>query len=848
MFFGPSKFLRLTHAILCAVFLSVLAANSQGQESNSHHKRVLLVYNNDSATATQVMIDRALRSELRRSSEDSIEILTEYVGDTRARADYENEFLALVQKKYQDRKPDLIMAVTPSVLDLLSRNRSVLFGDVPIVYLSLDSRDFRAELHPGITQVSGVVSFEQNLEIALAQNPDAKRVIVVGGLSKTDDYWKARAQEEFRKYESRLEFRYVYGLTIPEMRSELAALTPDSIVFFVTAVRDRLGNTFESPDYLRQIESASPVPIYGTTEGQFGNGIIGGQLVSFEALGAAGGKVGLRLLAGENQLSLQPQIAPNRLLFDWRQMQRFGISEASLPAGSIIRFKDPTLWEEYKWYIVGLALLLTGESLLIGFLVYLRYRRRQAEAEALELHGRLKDIVSNVPGIVWESRSNPLGNGRTTTFISDYVQKMLGYSTEEWLQQPPGFGLTIIPEEERERVKKESDDVIATGSDSVSEFRWHTKDGATRWVENHIAPIVDEKKGIVGLRGVALDVTDRKQAEEKGRAILAAIPDIMFVQTKDGVYLDYHAKNPGELLVPPESFLGKNMSEVLPQDLAEGLGACFERLKADGTPQIHEYTIQLENSTHWFEARIVRTGENILSVIRDITDLKLTQLEAQEISGRLIRAQEDERSHLARELHDDACQKLALVSIELELLRRVPLSDGETIDAKIRMLSDSVAELASDLRQMSHQLHPARLERLGLASAVQGFCREIESAHKITVDFQNSDLPSVLPMSTALNVYRIIQEALHNVVKHSGATHASVTLSADDSKLMLTVSDNGRGFEPERTTPKGSLGIVNMRERARLLRGTISTTSNPDEGTRIEATFPVPNKTVRDSM
>src|SRR6185369_2677555 len=144
-------------------------------------------------------------------------------------------------------------------------------------------------------------------------------------------------------------------------------------------------------------------------------------------------------------------------------------------------------------------------------------------------------------------------------------------------------------------------------------------------VETYLSPIKDPNNGVTGLRGVALDVTSRKLAEEnvrqteqKNQAILQAIPDLMFVQTPDGVYLDYHAQNPIDLSVPPEAFLGKNMRDVLPTDLAEKLAECFARTAENGEPQIHEYKLTLNGAERWFEARMVRVAENILSVVRDI--------------------------------------------------------------------------------------------------------------------------------------------------------------------------------------------------------------------------------------
>jgi PAS domain S-box-containing protein len=320
-------------------------------------------------------------------------------------------------------------------------------------------------------------------------------------------------------------------------------------------------------------------------------------------------------------------------MFDARELKRWGISEQKLPAGNIVEFKRPSFWEEDKWYIVSTASAIIVEGALIGFLLITLRRERATERERKRLttvaqaaHRRLDEIVSNVPGIVWESMVDPVTNERKTTFISDHVQKMLGYTADEWLAEESGFGARIMHEDDRERALRESVDVVASGHDGFSQFRWRARDGHIVWTENYLSPIIDRGK-IIGLRGVAIDISDRKRAEEtarqteeKDRAILEAIPDLIFVQTRDGVYLDHHCNDPKDLLVPPEAFIGKNMRDVLPPELAERLAQSFQHAFVSGETQLVEYELTLNDVSRWFEARIVSIGENILSVIRDITE------------------------------------------------------------------------------------------------------------------------------------------------------------------------------------------------------------------------------------
>lgn len=216
---------------------------------------------------------------------------------------------------------------------------------------------------------------------------------------------------------------------------------------------------------------------------------------------------------------------------------------------------------------------------------------------------------------------------------------------------------------------------------------------------------------------------------------------------------------------------------------------------------------------------------------------------AQELVTRqIILSQENERKRVASELHDGLSQNLALLSIELEMLSQRLPGTPEQIGARLAELTQQTKGISAELHRVSHGLHPAKLTQLGLVVALRGFCREMEAAHGIGVRFTACPLPRDLPEDVALCLYRVTQEAIQNVIKHSGARLAQVELERQEGALVLTIADDGQGFEVGAPRAKSSLGLVGMRERAHAVQGEIAIESKPGEGTRVKVRIPLTEK------
>ncbi|MCM3870677.1 MAG: PAS domain-containing protein, partial [Pyrinomonadaceae bacterium] len=241
---------------------------------------------------------------------------------------------------------------------------------------------------------------------------------------------------------------------------------------------------------------------------------------------------------------------------------------------------------------------------------------------------------------------------------------------------------------------------------------------------------------------------------------------------------------------------------------------------------------------------------NLVSVIRehgrpktiqgfsiDITERKLNEAALSDLSGRLINAQEEERRRVARELHDDLNQRMALLSIELEQIGQV--NDLTELHCQLESLQIQAREISADIHRLSYKLHPAKLDHLGLAAAVKSLCQELSAKKSIDVELQLSEFPTNLPKDLTLCVFRIAQEALGNCVRHSGADKVRLTLGTNSNEIQLSVSDDGCGFKMDSEIMKKGLGFTSMRERLRIVGGEMQVHSQPMHGTLIEVSVPL---------
>lgn len=571
-------------------------------------RTVLTIHTGAEDFPANLVLDPAIRRALASSADLPIEYFAEYLESDRFEREAVSRALRdYIRDKYQ-RRIDVVVAVTAESLQFATRYRHDLFPGAPIVFVGLALPAeivSRADRDVAALLVSN--AYGETLKLALTLHPSTKHVYVVARSPHKPT--EAAVRYELRGFARHVALTYLDEATVPGLLAAVRAIPPGSLIFFVWHWQDEPGTWMHSDRVARLVAEAATVPVYGTSDFYIGSGVVGGVMRDTRETGTRIGQMARQILAGTRPRDIPIERARVVPTFDWRQVRRWAIDPSRLPQGTSIRFRPPSLWEQYRLYVVATAIALGVQFALIAGLVTQNARRRRAEE---------------------------------ATRISD--------------------------------------------------------------------------------------VTLRES---------------------------------------------------------------YERIR--------------------------------------------------HLAGRLINAQEVTRAVIARDLHDDVCQDLVGLSMTIDSLKR---GSGQVQSAQTqRALSDLqrwTLTIVEGVRRLSHELHPASLQLLGLASATKAHCVEVEKRHDVQVSFRREGDFRNLHPDTALCLFRIAQEALRNAAVHGEARRIAVTLETVGAEVEMTITDDGRGFDITAVRRSGAgLGLVSMDERAHLVGGNVRIVTQPGMGTWVGVRVPL---------
>ncbi len=695
------------------ILLCMFSGSATHAQANA--KNVLILHNWISLPQSWTVMESTVRAHV----PGQINFYTVSVANQRFDEEaYRNSLAETLRRGYGGVKLDVVVAAGYPVLEFAVRYRDRIFPGVPIVFTDITNLENR-KMWPDVTGVISPLGMRETIDLALHLNPDTNRVAVISGLSGWDKYWLAAAHSELGRHQDKIREIDIIGPPSAEMLERIASLPPQTVALFQMRPDDLALPSLGPFDLLAA--AVQRVPTYSAWPGlSLEHGGVGGAYRNFVKDAALNGEIVARVLSGERPENI-PIVHDSDLQVrvNWQALRRWHIPESALPAGSLILYRPPSIWEQYRRYVVAATVVIAVLLLLVTGLLWERARKRKAEAGLRESEKRFRVMAETTPTLVW--MCDPRGkitylNERRLAFTGP--DPKAGYG-DSWME--------YVHPDDRRNVQDILSQALNDRQAFSHEYRLRRNDGVYRWMFDVGSPRLNGDGSFAGFIGSAIDVTDQRLAQQA----------------------------------------------------------------------------------------------------------------LEKVSGQLIEAQEKERSRIARDLHDDICQRLALLSMELDQANRGVNESAEVMKGRLKEIRQHCSEIAGDVQSLSHELHSSRLDYLGIVAAIGGFCHEFSKQHEVSIEFTDGDVPADLPREISLCLFRVTQEALHNAVKYSGVSQYAVELTATAEEIQLVVSDSGRGFDVEAAKGNRGLGLVSMQERVHLVHGSLHVESEPGEGTKILAVVPL---------
>ena len=468
----------------------------------------------------------AFRTELARELGEPVDLYEASLDAARfAEPEKEEPFVSFLRSRFAERNLDLVVPVGAPAVRFMAKYRADLFGDTPVLFMATEPR----LIPPGLlkanaTLVTRSVSLPGIVEDMLSLRPDTRNIVVVFGDSPLERFWVAQAKQEFAQFESRVTFTYLNGLSLVEIAQRVATLPPDSFVLFGMLVVDGAGVPYDGDAPLLRLHEVANAPIYGVFTSQLGAGAIGGHLYEEADLGVRAAHAGVAILQGTHPALIPPEIInASTPTYDWRELRRWKVPASRLPAGSVVLYRQPTIWEAYRGRIIAVLALCVAQAVLISLLVLNLRRRRASERSLRESEERLQ-LATDAAGFGLLGLS--LDNG--TVWATEPTRRMLGLGEGRATVAQVRERLSL---DDRPAIEQEIQAAIRGGRPLQLEHQLQSPDGSTRWIEFHGRSRLDSAGVPESLMGVCLDVSERKRAELEADELRGSLAHLTRVNT-----------------------------------------------------------------------------------------------------------------------------------------------------------------------------------------------------------------------------------------------------------------------------------------------------------------------------
>jgi PAS domain S-box-containing protein len=881
-------------SLLFAGLLSAITPLSS--RPKEYGKHVLLLYSDNVRLPFSEVEDEVFRERLT-SLGQPVEIVSENLDASLLGDKISDKLVAdFYRRKYNNVHFDVIIAIKPAALGFLLAHRSDVFDNSPVVFCDISNTEkVIDQLKPGVAGALIDYSVISSLNLIRQIQPETKRIVVIFGASQREALSAALNQSQTESFASQVPVDYWLGLTPDELRVKLADLPPRAVVLYISEMKDREGRSFVPRDLLTEIAAFSKVPVYSISTTYLGTGTVGGRMVDPTTDANIAADFAERVLKGENPESFQTVTEPSTYGFDARALRRFGIPESRLPAGSQILFQEPSAWSRFGLYILGMLLFLAIETALVVMLLLARRRAKRSrmllerrfaiekliseastrlsECPAEQVNGEIESSLRSLLAAEEADRTSwfviPASGSKINEVCSArpsgvdpepvfYSRPELPWSTAILLrgESVAVSDLDLLPPEAdrdkayfaQRRVKSVALVPSSSGTAAQSVLVVVSFENKREWPMT-----LTSRLGVLG--NIFANASMRKQAQEAKQNsenrfsyLFKEAPFGIAIEDVDGQILFANPALASMLGYTAEELCHTKCTEFADDEDEKDDWEHFQQMRAgfrqnyqiekrytrkDGVRVWGRLSVSLLKGSAQWAPMVLATVEDITEKKAQEHELQLAQGQVRHLAGRILQAQDDERQRIARELHDDIGQRLSLLMMELDVLQTELPVDRTSEQAKIHYLLTQLDEIVSDVHGMSHQLHSAKLEHLGLAVALKEVCRQVSTQHHVAVELQADDVSRSAPSPVSLCFYRVAQEALNNAAKHSRSPRIEVKLTNEGSKLRMQIRDFGVGFDL--SAPSNGIGLITMQERLRAIGGSLLINSRIGIGTELSA-------------
>ncbi|HKZ08101.1 MAG TPA: PAS domain S-box protein [Methylomirabilota bacterium] len=492
---------------LAVLLLSFWVSPALGDQA----KRVLIVHSFGTGAPPFTTHSTAFAATIAKEMGEPVDLDEISLGMARyPQPELEGAYVEFLAKRLEKWRPDLVAPVGSPAGRFVAKYRRRLFGQTPVVYTGMDRRTLPADtLSNNATFVGESFDLPGLVEDILQLQPDTQHIAVVVGATPLERFWTKVFKDEFARFSDRVTFTWFNDLSFDQMLARAAAMPPRSFILVGLLLRDAKGVTYNQDDAIVRLHAVANAPINGMYQNQIGLGIVGGRLYQGELEGVEAARVAIRILRGAPAASFPPRIIhTQRPRYDWRELRRWGISEDRLPPGSVIEFRAPTLWQEYRRWIVGIAVVGLIEAGLIVLLAVNLTRRRRVERALRESEGRVQLAADSARAGLW-SLDFSTGRVWTTPRVAEILAVEPG---TEWTY---ASFLERIHPEDRERIARALEASVREGGELDVEYRILLADGAERWISTRGRYDGGGSSPATHWSGASVDITARKLGEER---------------------------------------------------------------------------------------------------------------------------------------------------------------------------------------------------------------------------------------------------------------------------------------------------------------------------------------------